>query len=99
LWIRVIEEKRYSSSVTNYNKYKCIRNILSHKEGQQLHEHTAEDFTKYFRPVRNAFDFMHCDETNKIFIFDLDSPKTKQTLEQLTTDLIREVQDILGFPK
>ena len=98
---RVIDEekslKHYSKSVTNYNKYKCVRDILSHREGQQLRNSTMEYFTRFFDPVRNAFDFMYYDNGNRIIIFDSESPKTKRTLEQIATDLIMDIKNILGL--
>lgn len=94
-----IIEKRYSNKVTDYNKYRCIRDILSHREGQQLYQNTRKYFTCFFTPIRDKFGFKRCDESNGEFIFDLDSSKTKNTLELLAKDLIRDVKDILGFPK
>jgi hypothetical protein len=67
----------YSNIARDYNKYRCIRNILSHREGEPLCPGTKKDFINYFKPVRDKFDFKHCDENNGIFIFDFDSPKTK----------------------
>jgi hypothetical protein len=81
--------------VTEYNKYKCIRNILSHKEGDKLHKNTMEAFKQYFRPIHDTFDFKHCDVSNRIIIFDSDSSKTKRTLEKVDGDLISEVRKIL----
>jgi hypothetical protein len=96
---RVIDEeksaKHYSTLVKDYDKYKCIRDILSHKEGQRLHGNTKSNFLSYFKPVHDAFDFMYCDESYGVFIFDLDSPKTKQTLEKVAADLISEVRNTL----
>lgn len=98
---RVIDEKRnvnyYSKIVPDYNKYKCIRDILSHREGQQLYRTTMNYFTNYFRPVHDKFDFMHYDNRNRKIIFDSDSPKTKKTLERVAKDLIGEVRVILGL--
>lgn len=90
---KVIEGKNYP--ITDYNKYKCIRDILSHREGEHLYPNTRKYFTCFFKPVRDKFDFKYCDESNGIFIFDFDSPKTKKTLEQVTDDLIGDVKAIL----
>jgi hypothetical protein len=97
----VIDEDRstnhYSKIVTDYDKYKCIRDILSHREGQQLYPNTRKNFTYFFKPVRDKFDFKFCDESNGVFIFDFDLPKTKETLEQVAKDLIGEVKGLLGL--
>jgi hypothetical protein len=87
--------KNYSKSVKDYYKYKCIRDILSHREGQQLRENTMKNFTQYFDPVRDSFDFKYIDENSRIVIFDPDSPKTKQTLEKVAGDLISEGRKVL----
>jgi hypothetical protein len=47
--------------------------------------------------VRDKFDFKYCDENKGEFIFDLDSSKTKRTLEQVAKDLIEVVKSILGL--
>ena len=94
---RVIDKDR---SVDDYNKYKCIRDILSHSEDQrdqQLYQNTRKYFICFFTPIRGNFDFMYCDESNGKFIFDYDSPKTKKTLEQVAKVLIEEVKGILGL--
>jgi hypothetical protein len=97
----VIDEDRfanhYSKIVTNYNKYKCIRDILSHREGQQLYTNTKNDFIGFFKPLPNNFDFMYRDEINGVFIFDFDSDKTKKTLKKVAKELIAEVRVILGL--
>jgi hypothetical protein len=60
---KVIDEeksvKQYSKAVPDYNKYQCIRNILSHREGQRLRQGTMKYFTKYFDPIRDAFDLKY----------------------------------------
>jgi len=96
---RIVDEeksvKQYSKSVVDYNKYLCIRNILAHREGQQLRQGTIDDFIKYFSPVRDAFDFRHYDGNNRIVILESVSTKTQQTLERVAKDLISEVRNIL----
>jgi hypothetical protein len=98
---RVIDEKKaaknYSKSVKYYYKYKCMRDILSHREGQRLFPNTKKSFARFFSPVRDKFDFKYCDENKGEFIFDLDSSKTKRTLEQVAKDLIEVVKSILGL--
>jgi hypothetical protein len=96
---RIIDEeksvKHYSKLVTDYNKYQCIRNIISHREGQRLHKNTMKYFTQYFGPIRDAFDFKHHDDNNRIVILDSESTKTQQTLEHVARDLISEVRSLL----
>jgi hypothetical protein len=96
---RIIDEeksvKHYSISVTDYSKYQCIRNILSHREGQRLHKDTMKYFTQNFGPIRDAFDFKHYDDNNRIVILDSESTKTQQTLEHVARDLISEVKSLL----
>jgi hypothetical protein len=98
---RVIDERpnvnHYSKIVRDYNKYRCIRNILSHKEGDELDQKTKDNFIYYFSPIRDKFEFKRCNENNRVFIFDFDSSKTKKTLEQVAKDLIAEVRVILGL--
>jgi hypothetical protein len=96
---RIIDEeksvKHYSKFVADYNKYQCIRNILSHREGQRLHKNTMKYFTQYFDPIRDAFDFKHYDDNNRIVILDSESTKTQQTLEHVARDLISAVRSLL----
>jgi hypothetical protein len=92
---RIIDEEKYSKSVTDYDKYKCIRNILSHKEGQRLHQKTMDDFKNYFNPINDALDFKQHDDKNDIVVLDLESTKTQKTLEQVAKDLISEVRSLL----
>jgi hypothetical protein len=96
---RVIDESKsanyYSRIVTDYDKYKCLRDILSHREGQQLYKTTKQKFLHFYKPVRDNFDFMYCDENNGVFIFDFDSAKTKKTLELVAEKLIGEVRRVL----
>jgi hypothetical protein len=91
---RVIDE---SNAITepDYDKYKCLRDILSHREGQQLYPNTKRNFLDFYKPLSNNFDFMHCDENNGVFIFDLDSAKTKKTLELVAEKLIGEARRVL----
>jgi hypothetical protein len=78
---RIIDEERsvkqYSKSVPDYNKYRCMRNILAHREGQQLRQDTIDDFVNYFKPVHDAFDFRHYDYNNRIVILESVSTKTQ----------------------
>lgn len=93
---KILENNR---SVKDYFKYKCIRNILSHKEGQQLHQDTMNDFIKYFGPnVYDAFDFKQYDGKKRLIILDFESSKTKQTLEKIARDLIREAKSLANLP-
>src|SRR5215204_2447863 len=55
-----------TKSVKDYYKYKCIRNILTHKK---LEPHVKRDFTRYFGPsVYGVFDFKQYDPNNNIII-------------------------------
>jgi hypothetical protein len=74
-----------TKSIRGYRKYACIRNILTR---DKLYPHVKKDFTKYFPHKHSAFDFKdHVPRKNKI-VLDLQSPKTKQTLEKVARDLI-----------
>jgi hypothetical protein len=85
-------------SVKDYCKFKCIRNILSHKEGVPLHKDTMNDFIKYFDPnVHTIFDFKQYDLKNRIIILDHESNKTKHALGQIARDLISEAKSIMGL--
>ena len=87
--------KQYSKSIPDYNKYRCIRNILAHREGQQLRQGTFDDFSYFFDPVHNKFDFRQIDPNNRIVILETVSIKTQRTLEQVAKDLIGVVRNIL----
>jgi hypothetical protein len=92
---RIIEGK---TKLKDYAKYKCIRNILTHRK---LHKPVKDDFIRYFDSggsnAYDAFDFKKYDPDKNIIIFDIKSSKTKQTLEQVAKDLIGEVKVILGL--
>jgi hypothetical protein len=99
---RIIDEeksvKHYSTFVTDYDKYRCIRNILSHKEGDPLRRGTMDDFIHYFGSnAYGAFDFKQYEPSKNIIIFDSEcaSTKTQKTLEQLSRDLVSEIRNIL----
>ena len=97
---RVIDEeksaKNYSKSVKEYCKYKCIRNILSHKEGDPLRPGTMNNFIHYFgTDVYSSFDFKQYEPNKNIIILDSVSAKTQLTLELIAKDLISEVRNIL----
>jgi hypothetical protein len=87
---KIIEGKY---SVKDYSKYKCIRDILSHKE-PELFQETISNFDKYFgRP--NSFDLKQFDLNKRIIIIDFESDKTKRTLNKLARELIEEGKIIL----
>jgi hypothetical protein len=82
-------------SVKDYWKFNCIRNILTHDD---LKSHVTNDFTKYFGPnVHDAFDFKKYDPNNGIINLDFESKKTRNTLNNVATDLVNECKRILGL--
>lgn len=80
-----------AKSIRGYHKYACIRNILTH---DKLYQHVKKDFTKYFPHKHSAFDFKDYVPPKNIIILNLQSPKTKLTLEKVARDLIRKVKKI-----
>lgn len=92
---RILEGNK---SIKDYCKFKCIRNILSHKEGVPLHKDTMNDFIQYFDPnVHDIFDFKQYDLKNSIIILDNESNKTKHALGQIARDLISQAKSIVGL--
>ena len=93
---KIIEKK--GNKIKDYRKYKCIRNILTH---EKLRKPVKDDFIEYFDSrgsnAHNSFGFKRYVPSKNIIIFNLQSPKTRKTLEQIATDLIRDVKGILGL--
>lgn len=92
---RIIEGK---TNLKGYAKYKCIRNIVTHKK---LHNGVKNDFIRYFDShgsnAHNAFDFKKYEPNKNIIIFNIKSHKTKQTLEQVARDIIEAAKGLLGL--
>lgn len=85
---KIIEK---GSHVTNYKKYKCMRDILSHRGPYQ--QGTINDFINEIGP--NLFDFKEYDPNKGKIILDLDSIKTKKSLGKLARELITDAKRIL----
>jgi hypothetical protein len=91
---QIIERER-SPPITDYKKFRCIRNILVHKT---LEQYIVNEFKSYFgKNANNLFDFKKYDPNNGIISLDLKSSKTKTTLNNLATDLINDCKRILGL--
>jgi hypothetical protein len=83
------------TSVADYWKFNCIRNVLTH---EKLYQNVIDDFKKYFGPnVYAAFDFKKYDPHNGIINLDFESKKTRKTLFYVAMDLINECKRILGL--
>lgn len=84
-----------NSSIKDYWKFNCIRNILTH---EKLEQHVTKAFTRYFGTnVHDAFDFEKYDPKNGIINLNFESKKTRKTLNDVATDLINECKRILGL--
>jgi hypothetical protein len=70
------------TSIKDYYKYNCIRNILTH---DKLNQNVIDDFRKYLGPI------------NKIINLDFESKKTRNTLDYVARDLINECKKIPGM--
>jgi hypothetical protein len=76
----VIEKKR---SLHNYDKYECIRNIVSHKEDQPRLPKTVCRFDKYFKKSDFEFEVPHV-KSSPILVIDFESSRTIQTLKNIS---------------
>lgn len=84
-----------NTSITDYWKFNCIRNVLTHEKPRK---NVIEDFKKYFGPnVYAAFDFKKYDPNNRIINLDFESKKTRKTLFNVAIDLINGCKRILGL--
>lgn len=89
---KVIEGR---NSLSNYCKFSCIRNVLSH-DGPNYRESTIKDFDYYF--VQNStFDLKHYDFRKKIIVIDMDSNKTKGALDRLAGEIIEDAKRVLNL--
>jgi hypothetical protein len=84
-----------NTSIKDYWKFNCIRNVLTH---EKLEQHITNAFIRYFGPnVYGAFDFEKYDPKNGIINLNFESKKTRKTLNDVATDLINESKRILSL--
>lgn len=94
----------YDKAFANHDKYYGLRQILSHapnysSKNPPYNKATINKFTSYFD--KSDFDYLEYDPSNLIIILDMNSTKTRQTLEGIFSNLINEVKSYvrqkLGF--
>jgi hypothetical protein len=84
---KVIEKDK---SFPEYEKYKVIRDIFSHRPHYQ--KDTMFRFLKYFND--KSFDYKRFDPDNGWITIDLESSKSRQVLGQLIKDCIKSIKSI-----
>jgi hypothetical protein len=96
--VKAIDEKKdvnyYSNIARDYNKYRCVRNILSHREGEPLCPGTK----KILSITLNLYVIsLILSTVMKIteYSFLILIPQKQKTLEQVAEDLISDVKGIL----
>lgn len=82
--------KIIDKSIPEYEKYKVIRDLFSHKP--QYHKATIIRFLKYFND--KSFDYKKFDPDNGWIIIDIESSKSKQVLHQIIKDCIEYIKNM-----
>lgn len=85
-----------NTGLPDYFKYKCIRNIVNHKEDQQWYDNTVRDFDKYFKSSDFDFEVPHI-KSSPIIVLDFESPRTLHALKKVSHDLITEAKRSLNL--
>jgi hypothetical protein len=84
---RITEGKK---SLQNYCKYSCLSSILSHAPPYK--RETVKDFEAGFN--LSSINFNRYDPMNGIIVFDLESNKTRRSLDKVAKEIIKDARSL-----